>query len=232
MAEYQAQRVVLAASMGLGAWLAGRAQERAAQFGVVSTNALKVGDCAPGFCFVRQDGQVETSAHVREVVTIVVFPVDPGWPNCDRCQDIVQIANGPSTPQSPVAVVSIVTPARPAEECAAAMHRCAVRGQSRLVALHDHAGRVRAMYGSQAAGKVLHRGLDGPNRGGTTAIGPSGNGSGASECRGRTPEALEPSGASTGGILTARWERSEYSAFGSCEQCAASRDESRGNTGG
>ena len=153
MAEYNVQRVVLAALVVFGAWLAGCAEERAPQFGVVSANDLKVGDYAPDFSFVGQNGQVETFAHIREVVTIVVFPVDPAWPNCDRCREIVQIADAASTRQSPVAVVSIATPAKPAEECAAAMHRCAVRGQSHLVALHDHAGRVRAMYGAQAAGK-------------------------------------------------------------------------------
>jgi hypothetical protein len=44
-------------------------------------------------------------------------------------------------------------PARGAKECAAAMHRCAVKDRSQLIALHDHTGRVRTLYGPQAAGK-------------------------------------------------------------------------------
>lgn len=161
-------RPILALLVLAGVWLAGCAEERTPRFGVVSGHDLRIGDHAPDFSFAGENGKVDTFGHVRQVVTIVVFPDDPTWPDCSRCSEIVQLAAKARTGVTPISVVSIATPARGSNECAAAVHRCAVKSPSQLIALHDHTGRIRSLYGSQAAGKYYVVGWMGR----ITAIGP------------------------------------------------------------
>ena len=148
------RHAVLISVTAAGLWLTGCAEEKMARFGVVGNN-LSVGDYAPDFSFVGENGNVNTFDRVREVVTIVVFPDNPAWPVCARCKEIVEIADKMRTGHTPVGVVSIATPSKTEKECAAALHRCAVKGQSQLIALHDHKSRIRTLYGPQATGKFF-----------------------------------------------------------------------------
>jgi len=128
--------------------------------GSVHGGDLKPGYPCPDFTFLDQDGRVDTFSHVRGVVTLVVFPDDPEWPNCARCKEVIALAAEVQRLDTPVVVVSVRSPVE-AERCsAAALHRCPIEGRAQLVALCDHQGRVRDLFGPNATGKFF---VVGPN---------------------------------------------------------------------
>lgn len=151
--------VVFAFTSACG-FLTGCSEQHMARTGTVYEGDLGVGSYAPDFSFVGQDGQVETFSSVRKVVTLVVFPDMPDWPSCSRCDAIVEVADRAGTMNSPVAVVSVVCPPE-GKKAMAALYRCNIRGESPLIALNDHRGRVRALYGRGAIGKFHVVGADG-----------------------------------------------------------------------
>jgi peroxiredoxin len=129
--------------------------------GSVHGGDLKPGSACPDFTFLDQDGRADTFSHVRGVVTLVVFPDDPEWPNCTRCKEVVDLAVGVQRLDTPVVVVSVRTP-NEAEGCSpAALHRCPIDERAQLVALCDHQGRVRDLFGPNAVGKFFVVGPDG-----------------------------------------------------------------------
>lgn len=128
--------------------------------GSVHGGDLKPGYPCPDFTFLDQDGRADTFSHVRGAVTLVVFPDDPKWPDCGRCKEVINLAAEVQRLDTPVVVVSVRSPGE-AERCsAAALHRCAIEERAQLVALCDHQGRVRDLFGPNAAGKFF---VVGPN---------------------------------------------------------------------
>ena len=128
--------------------------------GSVHGGDLKQGYPCPDFTFLDEDGRADTFSHVRGAVTLVVFPDDPEWPDCTRCQGVVDLAADVQRLDTPVVVVSVRSPGA-AEHCsAAALHRCLIEGRAQLVALCDHQGRVRDLFGPNATGKFF---VVGPN---------------------------------------------------------------------
>ncbi len=128
--------------------------------GSVHGGDLKPGYPCPDFTFLDEDGRADTFSHVRGVVTLVVFPDDPQWPNCARCKEVVDLAAEVQRLDTPVVVVSVRSPVE-AERCsAAALHLCPIEGRAQLVALCDHQGRVRDLFGPNATGKFF---VVGPN---------------------------------------------------------------------
>ena len=128
--------------------------------GSVHGGDLKQGFPCPDFTFLDEDGRADTFSHVRGAVTLVVLPDDPEWPDCARCQEVVDLAADIQRLDTPVVVVSIRNPGE-AECCsAAALHRCPIEGRAQLVALCDHQGSVRDLFGPKSAGKFF---VVGPN---------------------------------------------------------------------
>ncbi len=52
---------------------------------------------APAFSFLGEDGSVETTSHVRSVVTIAAFPDNADWPGCGESGETADLANRPAT---------------------------------------------------------------------------------------------------------------------------------------
>ncbi len=128
--------------------------------GSVQGGDLKLGYACPDFTFIDQNGRADTFAHVRGIVTLVVFPEDPEWPDCARCKDVVDLAAEVQRLDTPVVVVSVRSSGESDECPAAALHRCPIEARVQLVALCDHQGRVRELFGPNAAGKFF---VVGPN---------------------------------------------------------------------
>ena len=128
--------------------------------GAVHGGDLKPGYPCPDFTFLDQDGRADTFSHVRGAVTLVMFPKDPEWPACEQCKEIVDLAAEVPRLDTPVAVVSVRSSSQSQQCPAAALHRCPIEGRAQLVALCDHQGRVRHLFGPNAAGKFF---VVGPN---------------------------------------------------------------------
>ena len=128
--------------------------------GSVHGGDLKPGYPCPDFTFLDQDGRADTFSHVRGAVTLVVFPDDPEWPDCDRCKEVVDLAAEVQRLDTPVVVVSVRSSGQSKQCPAAALHRCSIEGRAQLVALCDHQGRVRDLFGPNAIGKFF---VVGPN---------------------------------------------------------------------
>ena len=128
--------------------------------GSVHGGDLKPGYPCPDFTFIDQDGRADTFSHVRGAVTLVVFPDDPEWPDCDRCKEVVDLAAEVQRLDTPVVVVSVRSSGQSKQCPAAALHRCPIEGRAQLVALCDHQGRVRDLFGPNATGKFF---VVGPN---------------------------------------------------------------------
>ena len=129
--------------------------------GSVYGQDLKRGYPCPDFTFLDQDGHADTFSHVRGAVTLVVFPDDPEWPDCGRCCEVVDLAAEVQRPDTPVAVVSVRSPGE-GEACSAAgLHRCPMEERAQLVALCDHRGRVRDLFGPTAIGRFFVVGSNG-----------------------------------------------------------------------
>ena|GEM_PF-3021934 len=123
--------------------------------GSVVTGDRRPGDLCPKFSFIDEEGSPDTFAHVRGAVTLVVFPDDPRWPNCDKCKELVDLAARLERPRTSVVVVSVRSP-KDQEQCsAAALHRYDVDWPVQLVALCDHHGCVRDLFGGDALGKFF-----------------------------------------------------------------------------
>lgn len=151
--RYRSPRMAWLLALGVGCGLsAGCSNEHVARTGTILAGDLRVGDYAPDFSFVGQDGEVRTFGSIRGVVTLVVFPTMPDWPDCQRCSAIAALAGQHTKENTPVVAVSIATPGS-GEKALAKLHQCKVKGPSPLIALHDRQGRVRAMFGSKAAGR-------------------------------------------------------------------------------
>lgn len=134
-------------AVAMGLFLAvGCTDDRLARTGTIIGGNVNVGDYAPDFSFMGENGKVQTLGSVRGVVTLLVFPNMPDWPDCQRCKQIVHLADAVEKPNTPVVVVSVATPCR-GDKALAALHRCEIKGASQLVGLHDRQGRVRALYG-------------------------------------------------------------------------------------
>ncbi len=132
----------------------------------VRTGAVYTGDPKPGhpcmeFTFIDQTGKADTFSRVRGIVTLVVFPGGPKWPDCERCKEIVALASKVQRPDTPVVVMSIRCPDKPKRCSAAALHQCNVVGVVQLIALCDHQGRVRDLYGPNAVGRFFVVGSEG-----------------------------------------------------------------------
>ena len=128
--------------------------------GSVYAGDLKPGYPCPDFTFLDQDGRADTFSHVRGAVTLVMFPEDPEWPNCARCKEVVDLAAEIQRLDTPVVVVSVRSFGQSKRCSATALHRCPIEGRAQLVALCDHQGRVRNLFGPNAAGKFF---VVGPN---------------------------------------------------------------------
>jgi len=128
--------------------------------GSVHGGDLKPGSPCPDFTFLDQDGRADTLSHVRGAVTLVVFPEDPEWPNCARCKQVVALAAEVQRRDTPVVVVSVRSPSEGQSCSAAALHRCPMEERAQLVALCDHRGRVRDLFGPNAIGKFFVIGPD------------------------------------------------------------------------
>ena len=98
---------------------------------------------------------------MRGAVTLVVFPDDPKWPDCERCKEVVALAAEVQRLDTPVAVVSVRNPGEGEACSAAALHRCPMDERAQLVALCDHQGRVRDLFGPSAVGKFFVVGSNG-----------------------------------------------------------------------
>ena len=129
--------------------------------GSVHGGDLKPGYPCPDFTFLDQGGRADTFSHVRGAVTLVMFPEDPEWPNCARCKEVVDLAAEVQRLDTPVVVVSVRSSGQSQQCPAAALHRCPIEGRAQLVALCDHQGRVRDLFGPNAAGKFFVVGPDG-----------------------------------------------------------------------
>ncbi len=124
----------------------GCADERVTRTGTVIGGNVQVGDYAPDFSFLSENGEVETFGSVRGVVTLLVFPDMPEWPDCQRCEDLARLAGKVEKPNTPVVVVSVATACR-GDKALTALHRCQIKGTTQLIGLHDRYGRIRGLYG-------------------------------------------------------------------------------------
>ena len=135
--------------------MSGCATTHKVRTGLVYGGDLKPGYPCPDFTFIDENGRADTFSHIRGAVTLVVFPDDPEWPNCKRCREFVDLAAKLQRLDTPVVVVSIRSPGQPGRCPAAALHRCHVEGLVQLVALCDHQGRVRDLFGPNAIGQFF-----------------------------------------------------------------------------
>jgi peroxiredoxin len=116
---------------------------------------LKPGCPCPDFTFVNDDGAMDTFAHVRGTVTLVVFPDDPQWPDCEQCKKVVDLAGALERAETSVVVVSIRSPGAERPCSAAVLHQYRVRWQVPFIALCDHQRRAHDLFGPNALGKFF-----------------------------------------------------------------------------
>ncbi len=168
MKTHESMRLLGISASGVALLVSGCATTYKVRTGSVYGGDLKPGYPCPDFTFLDQDGRADMFSHVRGAVTLVVFPDDPEWPDCDRCKKVVDLAAKVQRLDTPVVVVSIRSFGKSKQCPAAALHRCLIEGRTQLVALCDHQGRVRDLFGPNATGKFF---VVGPN-GRIAACGP------------------------------------------------------------
>jgi peroxiredoxin len=125
---------------------------------------VNVGDCAPEFSFLDEEGEVARLSDLRGQVILLLFPDDLNWPDCQRCRLLEQLASYLSCAYATVTVVTVATPDKSCEESLSAMRACEVKGRAQLFALCDQCGRVRRLYGPGAAGQCVLIDSDGTVR--------------------------------------------------------------------
>lgn len=125
---------------------------------------MNVGDSAPEFSYLDEEGKVACLSDLRGQVILLLFPLGPDWPDCGRCHLFEQLASRLSCAYATVIVMSVAPPGKPCDEALSTMRQCHVKGGAPLIALCDQSGRIRKLYGPDPTGLCMLIDSDGTIR--------------------------------------------------------------------
>ena len=151
--------------LAVPALLTGCASTRPAETGVALDGYgpynLKMGDPGPDFAYVSDQQQLVPFHRVRGRVTVVVFPNDADWPSAERAASFAQLADEYKGTARTLAIVSVGKMSSPCTETTAVAQSLSVKPGNFLL-LCDPNGKIRDLYGPDAAGKIYV--IDSENR--------------------------------------------------------------------